>query len=177
MKAIIYGLQFYFLNFMISYFPSQCVRKLILRIMRMKIGRNCAIYGKFEIRNPWKITIGNNTSVGHRATLDGRGTLTIGSNVNISSEVMIWTWQHNYDSPSFEIVSKPVIIEDYAWISARVIILPGVKIAKGSVIAAGAVVTKDTEPFTVYGGVPAKKIKDRSKELNYSPVEGIIPFI
>lgn len=145
--------------------------------MGMKIGRCVAIYGKFELRNPWNIVIGNNSSIGHKATLDGRGGLIIGNNVNISSEVMVWTWQHDYNSPTFDIVSKPVIIEDYAWVSARVIILPGVKVAEGSVIAAGAVVTRDTEPYYIYAGIPARKVKERNKIINYNPVESIIPFI
>jgi acetyltransferase-like isoleucine patch superfamily enzyme len=177
MKVILYGLQFYLLNFFIAYFPSNNIRKLVLRILKMRLGTNCAIYGKFEIRNPWRISIGNNTSIGHRVTLDGRGGLTIGNNVNISSEVMIWTWQHDYNSSSFEIVSKPVIVEDYVWISARAIILPGVKIGEGSVIAAGSIVTKDTKPFSVYAGIPAKEIGMRNTFLNYNPVNGIIPFI
>lgn len=177
MRTIIYGLQFYLLNFIIAYFPCQGLRKLILKIYGMNIGNNCAIYGKFEIRNPWRISIGNNTSIGHRATLDGRGEIRIGNNVNISSEVMIWTWQHDYNSKSFETKSAPVIVQDYSWISARAIILPGVTIAEGCVIAAGAVVTKSTEPYSIYAGIPAKKIGERIKTLTYNPVESIIPFI
>lgn len=126
------------------------------------MGKNCAVYGKFEIRNPWKISIEDNTSIGHRTTLDGRGGLTIGNNVNISSEVMVWIWQHGCDSPTFEIVSKPLIIEDYAWVSVRAIVLPGVTIAKGSIIAAGSVITKDTEPYSAYGGIPEKKLDQKS---------------
>ena len=177
MKSLIYGLQFYLLNFIISYFPSQSLRKIILKILGMKIGSNSAVYGKFEIRNPWKISIGKNTSIGHRATFDGRGGILIGNNVNISSEVMIWTWQHDYNSEFFKITSDPVIIKDYSWISARAILLPGVTVAEGCVIAAGAVLTKSTEPYSIYAGVPAKKIGERSKTLSYNPVEGIIPFI
>jgi acetyltransferase-like isoleucine patch superfamily enzyme len=177
MRTILYGLQFYLLNFFIAYFPSQGLRKSILKIYGMKMGINCAIYGKFEIRNPWRISIGNNTSIGHRATLDGRGEIRIGNHVNISSEVMIWTWQHDYNSESFETKSAPVTIQDYAWVSARTIVLPGVTIAEGCVIAAGAVLTKSTEPYSIYAGVPAKKIGERTKTLSYNPVEQIIPFI
>lgn len=177
MRTIIYGLQFYLLNFIIAYLPSQGLRKIILKIYGMNIGTNCAIYGKFEIRNPWRISIGNNTSIGHRATLDGRGEICIGNNVNISSEVMIWTWQHDVNSQSFETKSAPVTIKDYSWISARAIILPGVTIAEGCVIAAGAVLTKNTESYGIYAGIPAKKIGERNKTLIYNPVEGIIPFI
>ena len=90
---------------------------------------------------------------------------------------MIWTKQHDYNDPDFKIVGRKVIIEDYVWISARAIILPGVKIAKGAVIAAGSVVTKNIEPFSIMAGVPAKRIGTREKNLRYNPADKCLPFI
>jgi acetyltransferase-like isoleucine patch superfamily enzyme len=120
-----------------------------------------------EIRDPWKIKIGNSTSIGHNSVLDGRGGLTIGDNVNFSSEVMVWTKQHDPQDSEFIIISKPVVIEDYAWVSCRAIILPGIIIGKGAVVAAGAVVTKDVKPYTIVGGVPAREIGKRNENLVY----------
>ena len=72
-----------------------------------------------------------------------------------------------YD-PGFRAIAQPVIIEDYVFIGPRAIILPGVTLGKGAVVAAGAVVTKDVEPFSIVGGVPAKVIGEREpKELHY----------
>jgi maltose O-acetyltransferase len=65
-------------------------------------------------------------------------------------------------------VSERVIIEDYSWISCRTIILPGVRIGYGSVVCAGAVVTKNVEPYSIVAGVPAKKIGERIKNLDYT---------
>ena len=141
------------------------------------IAPSVALYGGFEIRSPRKLKIGANTVIGHRATLDARGGLMIGKNVNFSSEVMIWTAQHDYRDPEFGTMFKPVAIDDYAWLGPRCIILPGVTIGEGAVVAAGAVVTKDVESYTVVGGVPAQKIADRPKGLNYNPAAGPIPFI
>jgi acetyltransferase-like isoleucine patch superfamily enzyme len=71
-----------------------------------------------------------------------------------------------------------VIIEDYVWICSRAIILPGVRIGKGAVVASGSVVTKDVEPWDVVGGVPAKKIAEREKkQYNYIPNEYWVPFV
>jgi len=75
--------------------------------------------------------------------------------------------QHDPNDPNFGVISGKVIVEDYAWISSRTTILPGVTIGYGAVIAAGAVVTKSVEAFTIVGGVPAKKIGERNQELNY----------
>ena len=79
------------------------------------------------------------------------------------------------NDPEFGVKGAPVIIEDYAWVSSRTTLLPGVTIGKGAVVAAGAVVTKSVEPYTVVGGVPAKKIGERSKELNYK-LSSSVPF-
>jgi acetyltransferase-like isoleucine patch superfamily enzyme len=101
----------------------------------------------------------------------------IGRNVNLSSEVLIRTAQHDYQSPDFKTVFHPVKIEDYVWLGPRCIILPGVTVGEGAVVAAGAVVTKDVEPYTLVGGVPAKKIGERPKNLQYTLGKGFLPFI
>ena len=103
--------------------------------------------------------------------------LYIGENVNISSDVKFYTLQHDYNSSDFKAVGAQVIVEDYVWVSVRAIILPGVTIGKGAVIAAGAVVTKDVEPYSIMGGIPAKKIGERNKELNYVPSNYRLPFV
>lgn len=162
------SLIFLFNNSILSCFPSQTFRKFVLGIQGMKIGKQVILYGGFEIRNPKGVTIGNHTIVGHKAILDGRSELLIGSNVNISEEVMLWTMQHDYNSEYFVPEGAKVIIEDYAWISARAIILPGIRIGKGAVVAAGAVVTKDVLDYTIVGGIPAKKIGERNKNLSYT---------
>lgn len=158
-------------------FPSQWVRKTVLRLLGAKIGQGAVLYGGFEIRSPGKLQIGANSCIGHNAILDARGGLVIGSYVNFSSEVMIWTAQHDYRSSTFETGFKPVTIGDYGWLGPRCIILPGVTIGEGAVIAAGAVVTKNVAPYTLVGGVPAQKIGDRPQNLNYNPAARPVPLI
>ncbi|MCL1049567.1 acyltransferase [Shewanella abyssi] len=148
----------------------------MLRIMGMKFD-GAVIYSKFHIRRPSNISIGNGTVIGHGATLDGRNGIKIGNNVNLSSEVMIWSMQHDFNCQYFSSEGGPVVIGDFAWISARAIVLPGVVIGEGAVVAAGAVVTKDIKPYTVVGGVPAKYISDRNRNLKYKPSENSLPFI
>jgi acetyltransferase-like isoleucine patch superfamily enzyme len=158
--------------------PSHIVRNSIYRLMGLKLGKGSTIYSGAEIRSPHKIKIGHNTIIGHDAILDGRGELEIGNNVNFSTGVWIWTSQHDKNDPYFRDISGKVIIEDYAWISCRTIILPNTKIGKGAVVCAGAVVTKDVEPYSIVGGVPARKIGDRSRDLRYKlDSKNRIPFI
>jgi acetyltransferase-like isoleucine patch superfamily enzyme len=147
--------------------PSNHVRRLIYRLLGMKIGRGSHIYMGAEIRSPHRIHIGTGCSIGHGAILDGRGSLTIGNNVNFSTGVWVWTMQHDTNSPGFESYHRPVMIGDYAWLSCRTVVLPGVTIGEGAVVAAGAVVTKDVEPYAIVGGVPAKRIGERPRGLDY----------
>ena len=155
--------------------PIHHVRRFFYRLFGMKIGSGSTIRMLARIYDPRYLTIGNDTIIGERATLDGRrqlpnsrGGLTIGDHVDIASEVMIWTSEHDLKSPSFSAIEEPVIIEDYVFIGPRAIILPGVTIGKGAVVAAGAVVTKDVPPGVIVGGVPAKEIGLRPVEnLSY----------
>lgn len=148
--------------------PTHLLRKIILKyFFKAKIGKKVGIYMGVEIRSPWKLHIGDGSIIGHNCTLDARRTLLIGKNVNISSDAVIWTLHHDYNSKGFDGIGGTVTIEDYAWICNRAIILPNVTIGKGAVVAAGAVVTKNVDAYTVVGGIPAKKIANRSTELEY----------
>lgn len=150
--------------------PSHHVRTFLYKaVFAMSIEKNAVIYYGAEIRAPWMITIGEGTVIGDRAILDGRFGITIGKNCNFSTGVWLWTLQHDVNDPWFttEGQGSPIIVGDRSWLSCRTVILPGVNIGEGSVIAAGAVVTKSTEPYSINGGVPSKKIGERNKDLRY----------
>lgn len=169
-SCLIQGLLRVKLDF-ISKIPSHFIRKLFLRyIFHMTIGKRTVIYGKFEIRAPWNIYIGNGVIIGDESKLDGRNKIYIGDNVNLSTGVWLWTEQHDLNDPFFNCNNKggSIIIGNRVWISNRVILLPNIKIEEGAVIAAGAVVTKNCDSYSVYGGIPAKKINERNRELQYS---------
>lgn len=148
----------------LGYVPSHAFRRFVYRLAGVKIGKNSTIHVGARFFEPRGITIGQGTIIGDRATLDGRASLIIGDHVDIASEVMIFNSQHDIHHPEFVPVEKPVEVEDYVFIGPRAIILPGVKIGKGAIVAAGAVVTKDVPPLTVVGGVPAKEIARRRVE-------------
>lgn len=164
-----------------GYIPSHTLRLFLYRTLyRVKIGANSSIHWRAEFNQPAGVSIGHNTIIGNDAFLDGRSKnfisylkshgppLRIGNNVSIAGEVRIYTMEHDIDSPDFAEVGAPVVIEDYVVIGTRVTILPGVHIGKGAVIASGAVVTKDVAEFEVVGGVPARHIRDRVKDLHYT---------
>ena len=155
--------------------PSHHLRRFFYRLAGMKIGAGSTIHMRARIYDPRHITIGEDTIIGERASLDGRkqlanskGGLTIGSHVDIASEVMIWTSEHDLRSPTMAPIEEAVVIEDYVFIGPRSIILPGAHIGKGAVVAAGAVVTKDVPAGTIVGGIPAREISQRGvSDFNY----------
>ncbi|MFI5205619.1 MAG: acyltransferase, partial [Candidatus Paceibacterales bacterium] len=164
----------YFLDFelfllrVVGFLPLHFVRKLFYQLDGIKIGKGSHIHMGTQFFQVDNIVIGDDTLVGQNAFLDGRDKLQIGDHVDIASEVMIYNSEHDINSESFEAITASVEIEDYVFIGPRAIILPGVKIGKGAVVAAGAVVTKDVPEFTIVGGVPAVKIGERKpQELHY----------
>jgi maltose O-acetyltransferase len=161
LKAIILELDIAILRF-VGYIPSHIIRRFLYTIAGMKLGKGGTIHMWASFYEPKNIEIGDDTIIGERAVLDGRALLQIGNHVDIASEVMIYNGQHDISDANFKAVFEPVIIEDYVFIGPRAIILPGVTLKKGSVVGAGAVVTKDVDEFTVVGGVPAKVIGERS---------------
>ena len=148
--------------------PIHAFRLAVYRMAGIRIGRQASFHWRARFYRPWKLKIGNNSIIGNDAMLDARNGITIGNNVSLSMGVWIWTMEHDPQDPYYGAKGGPVVIEDYAWISCRVVILPGVTIGKGAVVAAGAVVTKDVPPYSIVGGVPAKVIGQRNQDLRYS---------
>lgn len=141
--------------------PSHTIRRFCYRLSGMKIGKGSSVHMGLALYNPAHITIGEDTIIGENCVLDGRAKLEIGNHVDIASEVMIYNSQHDIADSAFRPTNYPVLINDYVFIGPRAIILPGVTIGRGAVVAAGAVVTRDVEENCVVGGVPASKIKER----------------
>lgn len=163
-------------NHVVSHVPFFALRHAWYRlVVGVRIGRGSSVfmecywyfYRPFG-RNPQPMTIGEHTVINRRCTLDGRGGLRFGSNVSVSPEVMLITSHHVKDDPDFGVEDKPIVIEDYAWIGSRATILPGVTVGRGAVVAAGAVVSKDVPAYAVVGGVPAKVISERTRDLRYT---------
>ncbi len=165
----IYSFYLYLINRYITYIPSHHIRLLFFKPLFGSIGRNNSFLMGVTFRNPRNIFIGDNNVFNQYVLLDGRNAkLIIGSNVDIAQETNIWTLEHDVHDDYHKDSGGEVIIEDYVWISTRVTVLPGVKIGKGAVVAAGAVVTKTIEPMIIAGGIPAKQIGVRTSKLLYT---------
>lgn len=137
------------------------LRNFFLRKIGFKIGNEVIIDKNISFYDPNTIIIGNKILIRENCYLDHN--IIISDNVTISRDVMILTAGHNPET--MEYLMLPVIICNNVWIGARATILPGVTIGENSCVAAGSVVTKDVEPNTLVGGIPARKIKNLTKTV------------
>lgn len=148
--------------------PSHLFRLLFYTLAGMEIGKNSRIHIGARFFYPANIKIGQGTIIGDNVFLDGRDKLIIGNHVDIASSVMIYNSEHDINSEDFKAIIASVEIGDYVFIGPRAIILPGVKIGRGAVVAAGAVVTKDVAENVIVGGIPAEVIGERKqKDFHY----------
>ena len=143
---------------------TRSVRRFICKPLFDHCGKNVTIEKNAYFATGTGISIGNRSGLGINCMV--HGPLTIGDNVMMGPDVVILTHTHNIDIPTLPMIEQgmrtaPVTIGNDVWIGMRSIIMPGVNIGDGSVIGAGAVVTKDVPAYAIVGGVPAKVIKYR----------------
>lgn len=147
--------------------PFAAVKRGALNLAGAKIGHNVHIYPGVRFFTPKGLTIGDNVSISSYVVVTTAGGVTIGQNVLIGYGAKILSANHKIPEERGTIFGAghdiaPVNIEDGVWIGANAVILPGVRVGTGAVVAAGAIVTKNVAPYTIVGGVPAKLIRHRT---------------
>lgn len=158
----------YVCNRIIAKIPSHTIRLAFYRqVMQFDIAPSSHVFMDAWFDSPRNFSLGAHSVINQKCRLDTRGGIRIGSSVSISAECVILTADHDPQSPTCEGRVRPVVIEDYVFLGTRAMILPGVTVGRGAVVAAGAVVTRDVPPMTICAGVPARKIGERQAELNY----------
>lgn len=165
-KMIYYSITL-FGNGVINKIPSRHLRKWFYQLLGAQIGKKTYPCRRVEVLFPRGLKLGDRVAIGWFAELDARGGVVIENDTNISSHVILITGSHDLEAPNYIANFKPIHIGHHCWIGTRATILQGVNIGNGSIVAAGAVVTKDIPAGEVWGGVPAKFIKKRSCELTY----------
>lgn len=161
----------YLANALVRHVPITAMRMWLYGLLgiRMVEPSSTNIMMATDVHAPRRIEIGAQATVGRHCLLDGRGGLRIGAQVNISSYTLLITGTHDPHAYDFAGRLAPIAIGDHAWLATRVTVLPGCCIGEGAVVAAGALVTADVSPYTIVGGIPAKKLGDRRRDLDYSP--------
>lgn len=136
-------------------------RRFLLRLFGAQVGINVNVYSSSTIYFPWNLKIGDFSAIGEKALIYNLGVVEIGKNVTISHMAQVCAGSHDYTDPTMPLMKPKIVIDDNVWICTQAFVGPGVKINKGAVIGACAVLMKDAKEWTVYAGNPAMEIKSR----------------
>ena len=140
--------------------PNQ-VRVFWLRLFGAKIGRGVVVRSKVNIHFPWRLEVGDHVWIGEECCLLNLAPITIASHVCLSQRTFLCTGNHDYKSPTFALVTRPICVETGAWVGAVSFVGPGVTVGHHAVLTAGSVATADLLPFSICRGNPAVSVKQR----------------
>jgi putative colanic acid biosynthesis acetyltransferase WcaF len=149
--------------FRLSPRPLHGWRVFLLRLFRARIGPHCKIYPKARIWAPWNLECEDVAAIADHAVIYNPALVHLGSHSIVSEQAYLCGATHDYTDPAFPMISAPIVIERYAWVCARASVQMGVTVREGSILGLGAVATADLEPWSIYAGVPARRIKARPR--------------
>jgi putative colanic acid biosynthesis acetyltransferase WcaF len=141
--------------------PVVSLKRGLLKLFGATVGQGVIIKPGVNIKYPWKLSIGDHTWIGEGVWIDNLAPINIGKSVCISQGAMLLTGNHNYTSTTFDLMVKPINLEDGAWIGAKALVCPGVTCKTHSVLSALSVANRNLEPYAIYQGNPANLIKQR----------------
>jgi putative colanic acid biosynthesis acetyltransferase WcaF len=141
--------------------PLHSWRSFLLRAFGATMGPNCHFYPGSKVWAPWNLICADQVTAGDGAEIYNPAPITLGSHAILSQEAYVCSATHDYDDPAFPLIAYAMSIGAYAWICARACVAPGVHVGEGAVLGLGSVATRHLEPWTVYAGNPAVKVKDR----------------
>jgi len=141
--------------------PLHAWRALLLRCFGARLRPNCHIYPGARIWAPWKLQCADVVAIADGAEIYNPALVTLGSHATVSQQAYLCGASHDLHNPNFPLVAFPITIGARAWICARATVMPGVTVGEGAVLALGAVATRALDPWTVYGGIPARMLRSR----------------
>lgn len=141
-------------------YPNR-LKVFTLKFFGAKVGKGVIIKPCVNIKYPWLLEIGNNTWIGENVWIDNLGKVKIGNNVCISQGALLLCGNHNYKKETFDLIVGDITLEDGVWVGAKALVAPGVTMKSHSILAAGSVLTSDTEEYGIYQGNPAVLVRKR----------------
>lgn len=143
--------------------PLHGWRAFLLRSFGARIGKGCRIYAKARIWAPWNLECEDVVAIADYAVVYNPARVRLGAHSIVSEQAYLCGASHDYTDPGFPMVAAPITVERYAWICARAAVQMGVIVHEGAILGLGAVATADLEPWGIYVGVPARRVKSRPR--------------
>lgn len=143
--------------------PLHSWRSFLLRSFGATMGPDCHFYPGSKVWAPWNLTCADQVTAADGAEIYNPAPITFGSHAILSQDAYICGATHDYDDPAFPLLAYAMNFGAYAWICARASVAPGVNVGEGAVLGLGSVATKDLEPWAVYAGAPAARVKERRR--------------
>lgn len=140
--------------------PFSSIIVFILRLFGARIGKDVRIKPGIYVHYPWKLSIGDYSWLAE-CRIENLAEVIIGDNVCVSQQAMLLTGNHDYKSVNFDLITKPIVLEEGAWVGANATICPGLTVKSHAVLTVGSTATKDLEAYSIYQGNPAVKVKER----------------
>jgi putative colanic acid biosynthesis acetyltransferase WcaF len=131
------------------------LKRSVLRIFGAKVGKQVVFKQRVVIKYPWFLTVGDETWIGENVWIDNLTDVTIGKNCCLSQGSMLLTGNHDYKKSTFDLILKPIVLEDGSWIGAKATVCPGVTVHSHAVLSVGSVATTDLKGSIIYQGNPA----------------------
>jgi putative colanic acid biosynthesis acetyltransferase WcaF len=143
-------------------------RRFLLRIFGAKLGRGTYVYPSVQVWAPWNLVMDDHSCLSHFVDCYCVDKIKIGRYATVSQYSFLCTASHDYSAVDMRLVTAPIVVSDWAWITADVFVGPGVTVGEGAVVAARSTVTKDVRPWTVVAGAPAKLINLRDRQAFFT---------
>jgi putative colanic acid biosynthesis acetyltransferase WcaF len=147
------------------FLPFSPLKVAVLRAFGASIGRGVRIKPGVRVKFPWRLTVGEYSWLGEDLWIDNLDEVRIGAHCCISQGAYLCTGSHDWSSDTFDLITKPIVVEDHAWLGARSVVAPGVTVREGAVLGLGSVATRSLEPWTIYMGTPADAIRQRPRSM------------
>ena len=143
--------------------PAHAWRAALLRLFGAQLGPHCHIYAKARIWAPWNLVCEDAVCIADEAIVYNPAPVRLSSHCVVSQQAYLCAAGHDIDDPAFPMVSRPITVGRYAWIAARATVCAGVTVGDGAVLGLGSVATRDLQAWSVYAGVPARRLRRRAR--------------
>lgn len=142
--------------------PFSGLKVFLLRLFGAKIGKGVVIKPSVNIKYPWLLNVGDHCWIGEKVWIDNLAQVSLGNHCCLSQGAMLLCGNHNYKKAGFDLLVKPITLEDGAWVGALSVVCPGVTLRSHAILTVQSVATETLEAYSLYKGNPAVKIRERS---------------